>query len=178
MAAKLHRPVSVCECASHAFVSTNKWGVVLVSPEDAYLLHDHTWTIMRGKRHPYAQNHSLYAKIGQGLIHKHILKDVPMIDHINGNGLDNRRENLRAASQSQNNMNARKRRGKSSSQHKGVRWRPDKGKWHAYIVFDGKQRNLGLYNDEIEAAEAYNAAASVYFGAFARLNDLPRAVAA
>jgi hypothetical protein len=93
------------------------------------------------------------------------------IDHVNGNGLDNRRENLRPATNSQNMANRRPNIN-SSSPYKGVTWAPNcgSGKWRANIKIDGASHTLGFFEDVREAAEAYDAAARVAFGEFARLN--------
>lgn len=102
-------------------------------------------------------------------MHK-FLTGWPLTDHINGDGLDNRRENLRRATPTQNNANCGPR-GHNTSGYKGVSLRPDRGnRWRATIRAYGHQRFLGLYNDINEAARAYDAAAVELFGEFARLN--------
>lgn len=95
-----------------------------------------------------------------------------MVDHINHDALDNRRANLRLATASQNNCNARKRRGFCSSAYKGVGWSKDEERWQASIRLNGKSRFLGYYDSEADAAAAYNVAASKIHGAFACLNVL------
>src|SRR5687768_17425464 len=92
--------------------------------------------------------------------------DGPLVDHENHNGLDNRRENLRHATQQQNKRNQRIR--KNTSGFKGVRW--DKGKWQARIMIDGIQLNIGRYFEPLDAARAYDAAARQYHGEFASIN--------
>jgi hypothetical protein len=94
-------------------------------------------------------------------------------DHENRNGLDCRRENLRAATYSQNNAN-RRFSIKNTSGYRGVR-KTKEGKWRAEIKVDGKKISLGCYWDIIEAAKAYDTASSKYFGEFANLN-FPKAV--
>lgn len=89
-------------------------------------------------------------------------------DHRNGDGLDNRRVNLREATRSQNNANQRKTRG--SSRFKGTCWHKAKKRWLAGIKVFGRRQNLGYYTDEIDAALAYDAAARHLFGEFAALN--------
>ena len=94
------------------------------------------------------------------------------IDHINGNTLDNRLCNLRVCTNSQNMQNSKKPNRKSSSKFKGVTWDKACNKWHATIMKEYKRYNLGYYNSEIEAAKAYNKAATQFFGGFAKVNKL------
>jgi hypothetical protein len=98
------------------------------------------------------------------------------VDHENRNGLDCQRRNLRIATPGQNGANriADRRRAGTSSQHKGVCWDKARGKWAAYIHVDGKTRGLGRFDDELDAARAYDTAAVAAWGRFARLN-LPAA---
>ncbi|MCO6011461.1 HNH endonuclease [Actinoallomurus purpureus] len=93
----------------------------------------------------------------------------PYVDHINGNGLDNRRANLRPATQAQNAKN-RRRRSDNTSGFKGVSRHRDRRRWAAAIYIAGRRRHLGLFNDPTDAAKAYDAAASKAFGEFAHLN--------
>lgn len=106
-----------------------------------------------------------------GKLHRMILNAPSgmQVDHINGDTFDNRRANLRVCTISQNQLNRRKSSGKSSI-YKGVSWRKNIGKWEAYITIDGIQKNLGCYIEEIEAARAYDTAATKHFGVFANLN--------
>jgi hypothetical protein len=101
-------------------------------------------------------------------MHHIVLRTLPgvEVDHINGNRRDNRRENLRLASKSQNQAN-RKLNKNSTTGYKGVSF--DKGKYRASI--GGKPREyLGSFDTAQEAAIAYNAAAQARYGAFAGLN--------
>jgi hypothetical protein len=91
------------------------------------------------------------------------------IDHINGDKLDNRIENLREATKAQNNRNVGSKGG--SSKYCGVAWCKSKNKWEAYITFNRKKKHLGRYSEEIDAAMAYNKAAIEMFGEFAKLNE-------
>jgi hypothetical protein len=94
-----------------------------------------------------------------------------VVDHQNGNGLDNRRCNLRLANHSQNTHNSiRKTKDKTSSRYIGVSWDKYRRKWHARIQYMGKRINLGRFDSEEEAARAYDATARKLFGEFARLN--------
>ncbi len=91
------------------------------------------------------------------------------VDHWNGDGLDNRRFNLRSATAGQNLQNQQKQVGRTS-RFKGVAWRKDLGKWQAYIHFQRSRQHLGYFVDEEKAAMAYNEAATSLFSEFARLN--------
>jgi hypothetical protein len=94
------------------------------------------------------------------------------VDHVNRDGLDNRRINLRLATSSQNSANriADRRRNGTSSAYKGVSWDKSRQRWTTYITVDGHHRHLGRYATELEAAAAYDAAAEEAWGDFARLN--------
>ncbi len=93
-----------------------------------------------------------------------------MVDHVNGNGLDNRRANLRLCTNALNQQNAGGRGG--SSRYKGVSWVAGRGQWRVAFNFAGRTHFVGYYADEREAASAYNLAAAPLAGAAARLNDL------
>ena len=94
------------------------------------------------------------------------------IDHVNGNGLDNRKCNLRICTPLENSRNKGVSKNNKSG-FKGVSWFKLNGKWRAYIDVDGKKVYLGFFNCSIKAAKAYNEAAVKYFGEFARLNEIP-----
>src|SRR5690606_17270138 len=98
----------------------------------------------------------------------------PMVDHIDGNGLNNCRSNLRLATHSQNLQNADSRRG--TSKYKGVYFSKQLQKYRAKIIVDKKEIMLGSYINEDDAARAYNYAAIEYFGEFARLNDVDMSI--
>ena len=99
--------------------------------------------------------------------------DPLQADHINHNGLDNRRCNLRIVTVTQNQQNQNSRTG--TSRYKGVYFnkRPGRTKpWVAQIKIKAKNTYLGMYAAEIDAAKAYNAAAEKHFGEFAKLNPV------
>src|SRR5699024_2779496 len=106
-----------------------------------------------------------------GRMHRYIM-DCPeemVVDHINHDTLDNRKNNLRIATHRQNNFN-RTTSHESSSQYKGVSWNNEAIKWSASIRLNGEQIHLGLFKNEKEAAEAYDKKALELFGEFAYLN--------
>lgn len=91
------------------------------------------------------------------------------LDHIDGDGLNCRRSNLRAASGAENARNRRLRKDNTSG-FKGVSWHRPRAKWVAYIQVAGKNRYLGLFSDRETAARAYDVAAREHYGDFAALN--------
>jgi len=102
------------------------------------------------------------------------LLDIPdwlFVDHINHNGLDNRKANLRLATRTENNRNRRKfNKPGRTSRFKGVSRRKGSKRWSANIWLDGRQKSLGHFDDEIEAACAYDTAACKFHKEFAVLN--------
>ena len=89
-----------------------------------------------------------------------------IVDHIDGDILNNRIENLRPATRSQNNINARTRNDNKSGQ-KGVRWREDQQKWQAGITVNKKKHHLGYFTAFEDAKNAYLIAAQQLHGEFA-----------
>lgn len=93
----------------------------------------------------------------------------PMVDHISGDGLDNRRANLRPATHSQNNANTRRSRANTSG-YKGVSLYRRTGRWRAYLGTRPKEIHLGYFATREEAARAYDRAAIETWGDYARTN--------
>lgn len=129
------------------------------------------WSLRRcGGGKMYAQSSSPTMPI---VMHR-LITNFPKgmsVDHIDGNGLNNRRNNLRVCKNRQNVCYSVSRHG--ASKFKGVsksntRLNP----WRAYIAPNRRQISLGFFKTEIEAALAYNKAALKYFGEFALLNDV------
>jgi hypothetical protein len=105
-------------------------------------------------------------------MHRLICNPPPglLVDHRNNNSLDNRRDNLRLATHSQNTCNRRMNKSNASSQFRGVSLFRSRRIWYARIKIHGKSIFLGYFDSEIDAAKAYDNAAKKYHGEFARLN--------
>lgn len=103
------------------------------------------------------------------LLHREILEAQPgqLIDHRDGNPLNNCRANLRIVDRTQNNWNRRPNQG---CRYKGVSWHKQHGKWQVRIQANEQRRCLGLYNDPQHAAHVYDAASQILHGDYARLN--------
>jgi hypothetical protein len=99
------------------------------------------------------------------------------VDHISGDGLDNRHVNMRVCAHAENTRNQLVRthyNGKpKSSKYKGVHFYKSRGKHMAYIMLNRKRRHLGYFKSETEAAKAYDTAARELFGKFASTNFPP-----
>lgn len=103
-------------------------------------------------------------------MHRLIRPDIMgHIDHIDGNGLNNTRANLRPATTSQNMWNSPRRQDNTSG-FKGVSYFRNDALWFAQIVVNRKTIYLGSFRDKLDAARAYDEAAVLYFGEFARPN--------
>ncbi len=158
--------------------------VAQVDDEDYEKINSLTsWNIKKDKscrtRINYYARGRIYFSSGENLevwMHRVIMGlqrgDCRQIDHIDGDGLNNCKSNLRVCTGSQNLRNRKKSfvQG-STSTYKGVSWTTKYGRWVAQIKTKefGKQ-HIGLYDSEIEAAKAYDAKALELFGEFAKLN--------
>ena len=151
------------------YLGQDKWS--LLDVKDYYHLRIFKWVV-------YGNGTNLYAirlrftepnKTSTVYMHREIMNPPAglVVDHKNCDGLDNRRSNLRFATQAQNTLNRRKKKN-AVSQFRGVWFY--KGKWGSQISSQGKRIFLGRFDNEIDAAKAYDEAARKYHGEFARLN--------
>jgi len=148
-------------------ITLNNGMKALVDKEDFSALSRHHWTALKSRR-------TYYAVRGDVRMHRQIMNALPgiLVDHINGNGLDNRRVNLRLCNATLNQANARSLRPHKTSRFKGVSWSTAHTGWFAQLQIERRKVNLGYYEDEEDAALAYNRAAIEHFGSFACLNDI------
>jgi len=143
----------------------------IVDDEDFKLLSHWKWHLLKKKTNKYAVRRNPKGKPKNILMHRQILytRKDQYSDHINGNGLDNRRSNLRLCTHTESNRYVQKR-SHNTSGYLGVY--NHEGKWAAGIRVSSKHIYLGRYRTKEEAALAYNVAAIKYHGQFATLNFL------
>lgn len=147
----------------------------IVDPEDYERLSKYKWHVKKEPRTFYAIRSEPYKKgrRRKNITMHRVILPVPeglFVDHINHNGLDNRKANLRPATKRQNTCNSRPSRNKKYTKYKGVWWHKDSKKWVATIRHNYKGIHLGYFDDEIEAAKAYDRAARKYQGEYAKIN--------
>ncbi|MFE0595423.1 HNH endonuclease [Paenibacillus lactis] len=151
-------------------ISLSKGKVAIVDDEDYGKLIKLKWHYNRG----YARHSYWESGTSKSIWMHHVILGVYpnrklVVDHINGNPLDNRKINLRIVTQQQNLFN-KSPSCKSTSKFKGVYWYKARSKWCSKIMLDGRYRHIGYFESEIEAALAYNKAARELFGDCAKLN--------
>ncbi len=154
-------------------IKLNKNKFALVDDADFNYLNQFCWRINTSK-----DQFCIYAmrrtqknnKVTRILMHREILNApaYKQVDHIDGNTLNNQRNNLRLATMSQNLANQRKTRG--ISRYKGVSYNKKARKFEAYVTCKGIRHYLGLFISEEDAAKSRDIKAFELYGTFARLN--------
>ncbi len=149
----------------YAWLSLNKWMAEAASNSSRTHYAVRWMTNNQGQRRALRMHRLIIgAKPGQ------------QVDHIDGDGLNNQRSNLRVATCTENQRNSRLRMDNTSG-FKGVSWKKQNNRWQASIRVSRKKTHLGYFRSPVEAALAYDHAALTHFGKFARLNFPERNVA-
>ena len=152
--------------------------VTIIDDDDLSIVSCYKWCLeSRGKhlkfwyaranfRLPDGRNTSIY-------MHRLLMNPRPglVVDHIDGDSLNNTRANLRVCTRSENAKNRFKRPG-TSSRYKGVTWNKMERKWKVQITNEYRAIPLGTFDDEGDAARSYNAAAIKLYGEFASINEI------
>ncbi len=140
-----------------------------VDTEDFNRVSQYNWCAVQDDRCWYANT---FKRDGTPMAMHRLILNAPkglVVDHIDHNGLNNRKSNLRLCTNRQNQQNRRPTRG-SNSRYKGVHWCNTHRKFRARITHNGERLHLGYFDSEIDAAKAYDKKARELFGEFAYLN--------
>lgn len=151
-------------------LSQNKFAIV--DDEDYGELSKYKWYFTKDGRavRSVKSNHNTWTPM---YMHIQIVGKIEglVIDHINGNPLDNRRNNLRHVTKTQNAQNSKSHKN-TSSKYKGVSWNKEKKRWLSTICISKKRYILGYYKSELDAAYVYNVWAESFFGEYVKINVL------
>ncbi len=159
--------------------------VAMVDDDDFEKLSKLKWSASTNRRKTGKTIYAIHSsRIGETVtvvgMHRMVMSapSDSVVDHIDSDGLNNQKHNLRLATHSQNLGNRRKSPGKSSI-YKGVYWGNAEKGWIAQIFLNGKGKRIGKFKEECDAALAYNLVADELFGEFAKLNTpLPQSMIA
>jgi hypothetical protein len=153
------------------YLGEGEW--TMVDSADYYKFGHFKWYVCGSGTSYYAVRSAKTGKRKTKIIRLHReIMEAPanrLVDHKNNDGLDNRRENLRLATHSENCCN-RQKKSNTTSRFIGVSFIKAKKRWRVATKYHGKTIFIGYYDDEVEAARAYDRAALKYHGEFARLN--------
>lgn len=148
----------------------------LVDDDDYDVLKDYQWHVVPSRKTFYASRTGIkrFGEKATVNMHRQILrledKNI-QADHIDGNGLNNQKYNLRVCNHRQNQHNSLKRDG-CSSKYKGVSWNKNANKWKVSFGPSENRSCIGYYDSEVEAALVYNCVASFAYGEYAKLNEI------
>lgn len=157
--------------------------MALIDDEDARLVSEVKWQIFvdrPGLWYAFRVFHDESGNKVRTLLHRAVLDAKPgqIVDHIDGDGLDCRRHNLRFCTSQQNSWNMKRSINQRAGKYRGVAWNKTQKKWIVRIAGVGTcgprgsvlRKHLGCFDDPVEAAKAYDRAAVHFHGEFASLN--------
>lgn len=154
-----------------AYVPLTQGYEAVIDAQDVPLVQGYNWIAFKGRRSIYAARTQIIGGIKHCFFMHRVILGAPkgdLADHIDGNGINNTRKNLRIASPAQNNWNARVRVDNTTG-FKGVTYRKKSGRWQARIMVSGKNRCLGSFATAELAHEAYRKASAELHGEFGRV---------
>lgn len=164
-------------------ISVGSYHEAIVDDEDFDRIRRHVWSLSKIKKNLYAyckiviQNGPEKGKATQAYMHRLIMglrpRDKREVDHINGNGLDNRKENLRVCTTHQNQCNQQRLYKSNKSGYRGVCWDKSCGRWKAQYSKNKKAKQIGYYDTPEEAARAFDAVAKAEYGEFCGKLNFP-----
>ena len=143
---------------------------VLIDEEDYGRIENINWRILNNKGKLYVKKGSRKGRVYKDIFLHRVIMNAPkgtMVDHINGNTLDNRKSNLRFCTIAENSRN--RKRNQSKTGYKGIHYRKDRKKYTAQIRVNYKRHFLGYFDTAEEAYAAYCAASKKYHGEFGRI---------
>jgi hypothetical protein len=149
----------------------------LVDDSDFCRLNQYKWHMLKVRNSNYVSRKNKINGIWVNVfMHREILSPPKgvMIDHVDGNGLNNQKKNMRLCSHSQNMQNRRKHK-LTYSKYKGVVWNKKLNKWQSRILHENKRIHIGTFQNEIDAAKAYDKKSKELCGEFACLNFIDTA---
>lgn len=159
---------------NYALIELTRGYYAIIDLDDVERVSKYVWSAQVKKHLKYAVTSRKNGKPGQMFLHQFIMGFPGHdIDHENGDGLDNRKSNLRHVNDKQNQANQRVRKN-GTSKYKGVFKATQGGNWRASIMHDGASRYIGSYLSEEAAAEAYNKAAIKLRGRYALINTIEK----
>lgn len=159
-----------------ALIELSKGYKAIIDDEDYPFISQYRWYAHSSGKHVYACRTERFGlrkdnKKRHIYLHRVLLSaKEEFVDHVNGDTLDNRKNNLRLCSNSENSRNQINRKNKINSKFKGVKKNANCSTWSARITFNRKEIYIGSFKNEEDAAKAYNKAALEYFGQFAKVN--------
>lgn len=140
----------------------------LVDDADFEYLNQWKWQAQRGARTYYAVRTEYYPIRRKVFLHRELIEcHGKLVDHIDGNGLNCQKINLRTCTKTENNRNKKP---SGNFNYLGVTYKKETKRWNARIMVNRKAIHLGYFDKPEDAAIRYNEAAKLYFGEFANLN--------